>query len=79
MWTEVLSGVGFTLGMGVFYGGMYKLGWECSKRDQIKKLDEMIRILDGSNQELIDKYEEHIKNLKSHKIIKTDELSEKLK
>ena len=77
MWGEVLSGIGITIGLGAFYGGMYKLGWECSKKEQIWKIEEMIRILDDSNKDLIDRYEKHIETLKNHKIMKS-ELSEKL-
>tara|TARA_R110000803_G_scaffold40122_6_gene86474 strand:+ start:1430 stop:1678 length:249 start_codon:yes stop_codon:yes gene_type:complete len=81
MWGEILSSIGLVIGVGGFYGGMYKWGWETAKKDQEKRILEMIKLLDGENQELINQYEEHLEVIKNHKInwgFKKNELAEKL-
>lgn len=77
MWGELFSGIGFTFGLGLFYGGMYKWGWESSRKAQEEKINEMIKLLDGENQDLINQYEEHLEKLRNHKIKKSG-LAEKL-
>jgi len=71
MWTEILSSVGITAGMGVFYYGSYKLGWNVSKWQQIKALEKQIEELQEYNEDLTDeilKRKEHIEKLKNHKV-----------
>tara|TARA_R100000541_G_scaffold30626_1_gene39584 strand:+ start:170 stop:433 length:264 start_codon:yes stop_codon:yes gene_type:complete len=73
MWIEFLSSVGLTVGLGVAYGGLYKLGWESARKEQTERINEMIRILNKDNEnnkELIKQYEEHLENLSSHRINK---------
>ena len=71
MWTEILSSVGITAGMGIFYYGSYKLGWNVSKWQQIKALEKQIEELQEYNEDLTDeilKRKEHIEKLKIHKV-----------
>ena len=74
---ELLTSIGLSLGLGAFYGGMYKWGWESSRKAQEEKINNMIKLLDGENQDLINQYEEHLEKLKNHKIKKSG-LAEKL-
>ena len=71
MWGELLSSVGITAGLGVFYYGSYKLGWSVSKWNQIKELEKQIKELQEYNEDLTDeilKRKEHIEKLKNHNI-----------
>ena len=77
MWGELLTSIGLPIGLGVFYGAMYKWGWESSRKAQEEKMNNMIKLLDGDNQDLINTYEEHLEKLRNHKIKKSG-LAEKL-
>ena len=75
MWGEVLGSIGITLGLGVSYVGLYKLGWYSSRKEQehkIKqKLEEIKLYEEIQNQELSEYKEkilEHLEKLKNHKV-----------
>ena len=61
MWGEVLGSIGITLGLGVSYVGLYKLGWYSSRKEQehkIKQKLEEIKLFLDLRREVLTKYNE---------------------
>ena len=75
MWSEILTITTSGIILSGGYFGIYKLGWYVSKKEQINNMTKMIDDLkkqQDNHDDLIIKYEEHLKKLKEHKVYKNE-------
>ena len=82
MWGEIIGSIAGTTLLGVSYFGLYKLGWQVSRNEQIHKIQERIKDInelvelqekmESEKHEILKEHKqellEHLEKLKSHKV-----------